>query len=260
MTSAGPPRRGALRRFLSGAGTLFRGFRLWGVRPGTMWLALLPALLVFVALAAAIVALGAAAPGIAAGLTPFADDWTDPWRELVRAAVGLALVLGAVWLAVTAFTGLTLAVGDPFYERVWRATEQHEGGPVPDDPPGFWRAAGSALLLVLAGLGVAVLVALLGLIPVVGTVVGTVVGVVLSGRLLAAELVTRPLEARGLTGAARRAALRGRGAELLGFGVATQLCFLVPLGAVVVMPAAVSGATLLAREAVAGAGQGRLRG
>jgi CysZ protein len=250
MTSVAPPRRGGLRRFLHGAGTLFRGFRLWGARPGTMWLALLPALIVLVALVAAIVALGAAAAGISTALTPFADGWAEPWRGAIRAVLGLALVLGALWLAVTTFTALTLAIGDPFYERVWRAAEQEDGGPVPDDPPGFWRALGSALVLVLGGLGVAVLVALIGLIPVVGPIAGTVVGVVLSGRLLAAELLTRPMEARGLTGPSRRAVLRGHGAEQLGFGVATQLCFLVPLGAVVVMPAAVAGATLLAREAV----------
>ena len=34
----------------------------------------------------------------------------------------------------------------------------------------------------------------------------------------------------------------------ISFGIATQLCFLVPLGAVVAMPAAVAGSTLLARS------------
>jgi len=33
----------------------------------------------------------------------------------------------------------------------------------------------------------------------------------------------------------------------LGFGVAVFCCFLIPLGAVLLMPAAVAGATLLAR-------------
>jgi CysZ protein len=35
----------------------------------------------------------------------------------------------------------------------------------------------------------------------------------------------------------------------LGFGVSVFVCFLVPLGAVLVMPAAVAGATLLTRHA-----------
>ncbi len=82
----------------------------------------------------------------------------------------------------------------------------------------------------------------------VGLVVGLVLGVAVSGRLLAAELVSRALEARGMDRAARAEVLaRDRGA-VLGFGVATQLCFLVPLGAVAVMPAAVAGATMLARD------------
>jgi CysZ protein len=34
----------------------------------------------------------------------------------------------------------------------------------------------------------------------------------------------------------------------LGFGVAVFCCFLIPLGAVFVMPAAVAGGTLLARR------------
>jgi CysZ protein len=34
----------------------------------------------------------------------------------------------------------------------------------------------------------------------------------------------------------------------IGFGAATFICFLIPLGAVLVMPAAVAGATLLARR------------
>jgi CysZ protein len=35
---------------------------------------------------------------------------------------------------------------------------------------------------------------------------------------------------------------------MLGFGVMVQLCFLVPFGAVLMMPAAVVGSTMLARE------------
>jgi CysZ protein len=86
---------------------------------------------------------------------------------------------------------------------------------------------------------------------VVGGVAGAVVGVVLTGWLLAGELASRPLAARGLDRRARGALLRAHRSRVLGFGVATQLCFLVPLGAVVTMPAAVAGATLLARSLLA---------
>ena len=36
----------------------------------------------------------------------------------------------------------------------------------------------------------------------------------------------------------------------LGFGSAVFACFLIPLGAVLVMPAAIAGATLLARRSL----------
>jgi hypothetical protein len=44
--------------------------------------------------------------------------------------------------------------------------------------------------------------------------------------------------------------LGARRARTLGFGVATYLLFLVPFLAIVVMPAAVAGATLLSRDAI----------
>ena len=92
------------------------------------------------------------------------------------------------------------------------------------------------------------LAALIGLVPVVGGVLGTVFAVLLTGWLLADELTSRALTARGMVPAARRRLMRRHRARMVGFGVATQLCFLVPLGAVATMPAAVAGATLLARS------------
>ena len=43
---------------------------------------------------------------------------------------------------------------------------------------------------------------------------------------------------------------RAASARTLGFGVATYLLFLVPFVAIVVMPAAVAGATLLTKDAL----------
>jgi CysZ protein len=97
--------------------------------------------------------------------------------------------------------------------------------------------------------GVAVLV--VGFVPLAGPVLGAVLGLGVSGWLLAGELLTRPLEERGLDRDARRALLRRHRGSALGFGIATQVFFLVPLGAIVVMPAAVVGSTTLARELLA---------
>jgi CysZ protein len=107
---------------------------------------------------------------------------------------------------------------------------------------------GDGLRVMIMALLAAIVLVLIGLIPVVGSVLAVILGVVFAGRVLARELTTRPLEARGMDRSRRLALLRTRRARALGFGVAVQLCFLVPGGAIIVMPAAVAGGTQLARE------------
>ncbi|WP_350347590.1 EI24 domain-containing protein [Agromyces sp. G08B096] len=237
-----------LKEFAAGFGLLVRGFGFWRRRAGAMLLGLVPAAIAFVLLATALVVLGVNLPGLVDWATPFADDWVEVWRDLFRISVAVVAFGGAAVLAAVTFTALTLVIGDPFYERIWRAVEEDLGGGVPESGGGFWRAVVDGLALVALGLIAAAAVALVGLIPVVGGVIGAVLGVVLTGRLLARELITRAFEARGLRPETRRALLRSRRWRVLGFGVATQLCFLVPLGAIVTMPAAVAGSTMLARQ------------
>ncbi|KRC59083.1 hypothetical protein ASE14_14925 [Agromyces sp. Root81] len=239
-----------LRRFLSGAGLLVRGFGFWGRRPDLMLLGLIPAAIVFAIVLAALVALGIQLPAIVEWATPFAERWDAFWTASLRIAIAAVTFAGAVLLAAVTFTALTLAVGDPFYERIWRAVEVELGGDVPDRGAGFWRAAADAAALIGLGIVAALVVGLIGFVPVVGAVVAPVLGVVLSGWLLARELTARAFEARGISSTDRTALLRGQRSRMLGFGVATQLCFMVPLGAVVAMPAAVAGSTMLARGAL----------
>jgi CysZ protein len=106
------------------------------------------------------------------------------------------------------------------------------------------------LSLIGRGLGVALLAALIGLVPVVGGALSAVFGVTLTGWLVADELTSRAFTARGMARPERRRLMRRHRGRVLGFGVATQLTFLVPLGAVATMPAAVAGAALLARSMV----------
>ncbi|WP_353808892.1 EI24 domain-containing protein [Agromyces sp. SYSU T00194] len=237
---------------LAGAGDLLRGFAFWRRRPGAMALGLVPAAIVALVVLAALVALGATVGDLVTWITPFADAWDAGWAIALRVAVGAALFGATILLAAVTFTALTLTVGDPFYERIWRAVETEEGGAVPEEGPGFWRAAATGAALVGFGVLNAGLVLLIGFVPVVGSVTAAVLGVVLSGRLLARELTGRAFDARGLRAAERRRMLRGHGARMLGFGVATQLLFLLPGGAVLTMPAAVAGSTLLARRVLDG--------
>ncbi|ANH40283.1 putative sulfate transport protein CysZ [Nocardioides dokdonensis FR1436] len=213
-----------------------------------MLLGMVPALVVLLVVLGALVALLLHLPELVTWATPFADDWADALRSLLRVGLGVLLVVAFLVLTSVSFTAVTLTVGEPFYERIWRATETMLGGEVPESGLSFWRSAADSLVLVLVGLLTAVGVFVVGLLPLVGAVVGALVGLAVSGWLLAGELLARPLEARGMDRHARRDALRAHRSTVLGFGMSTQLCFLVPFGAVAVMPAAVVGATLLARE------------
>ncbi|WP_091226950.1 EI24 domain-containing protein [Microbacterium sp. 3J1] len=234
--------------FFAGVRMLLRGFGTWRQRPGLMALGLVPAVIAGLLLAAALVPLALSLGVISDTVTPFADRWLEPWRSLLRGAVGLVVFVAALALASAVFSALALAIGDPFYQRIWRAVETDLGDPPATDGGGFWSAVGEGIRLVLLGLLVAVVVLLVGLVPLVGGVLGAVIGVTLSGRLLARELTGRAFDARDLTPLDRAALFSGSRARVLGFGVATQLCFLVPGGAVAVMPAAVAGSTMLARS------------
>lgn len=224
------------------------GFAYWPKRPGLMALGLLPAAVVGAVFLAGLITLGAFLPGLTESVTPFADAWPALWATAIRITIGTAMVGAAFVLVAVSFTALTLLIGEPFYDRIWRAVEVDLGSHDLDSDYGFWQSLRDGIVLVARGVGVAVLAVLIGLIPVVGGVLSTVVGVLLTGALLADELTSRALTARGIAPAGRRRLIRQNRARVLGFGVATQLCFLVPLGAVATMPAAVAGATLLARS------------
>lgn len=236
-----------LHEFGAGIRTLLRGFALWRTRPGLMALGLVPAVIAFAVLTALPVPLIVGMPSISAWLTPFAEGWAAPWQGLLRGAVGIVVVAAALALAAVVFSALTLTIGDPFYQRIWRAVETDLGSPPPADGGGFWTALAEGLRLVVLGV-------LIGLVPVASGVLAPVMGVVLTGRLLARELTGRSFDARDLTPADRAALFSASRAHVLGFGVATQLCVLVPGGAVAVMSAAVAGSTMLARDMMARAG------
>lgn len=230
---------------------LGRGFGFWRTRPGLMALGLIPAAIVGLLFLAGLITLGAFLPALTEALTPFADGWPGVWAAVIRVTVGTAVFAAALVLVAVSFTALTLIVGDPFYERIWRAVERDGGAEVTEAPYGFWTSVGDGLWLLVRGLGVALAATLIALIPVVGGIVSTVFAVVFTGWLIADELTSRALIARGLSPRERRELMRRTRGRMLGFGVATQLCFLLPLGAVATMPAAVAGATLLGREAAA---------
>lgn len=245
---------GAIRRFFAGVGFLGRGLARWGTTPRLMLLGTIPALIVGLACSAGIVVLALNLRGLVVSSTPFASSWLEPWQTLVRIAIGAAIVGLAVLLIVVTFTALTLAIGDQFYERVWRAVENQLGGLPPGSPRSWTSGVADGFRMLVRALLGGLLLFLCGFLPIVGQTIVPVVAAFFAGWMLTVELTSRVFDWRGIPLRERRRMLRGDRAGALGFGLATYLVFLVPLGAVVAMPAAVAGATLLARSVLPPAG------
>jgi CysZ protein len=242
---------GAVREFFTGVRLLGAGLRMWVTAPRLMMIGAVPALLVAAVYAVALVLLAVNLEGIAEWSTPFAAGWQEPFRSVVRVAAALGILAVTALLAVYTFVSLTLLIGDPFYERIWRTVENRLGGVSDEHEQPFWpsvlRGTGEALRMLAATAGIGVLLFAGGFLPVVGQTVVPVLAALVGGWFLAIELTGFAFEARGFRLRERRRALGASRARALGFGVAAYLIFLVPLGAVIVMPAAVAGATLLTR-------------
>ena len=251
-TSARPT---ATREFFAGAGFLGRGLRMWGTSPRLMLLGALPAFIVGIVYLAGIVLLLINLETIVVAISPFASGWSEPWRTGLRVVTGVAVAAAGILLVAYTFVAVTLAVGDPFYERIWRAVETNLGD-APVEPErgllrGVLRAVGDALRLVSLAVGVALLLLVCGLIPGLGQLVVIVLGALFGGWILSLELTGFAFDARGFTLTQRKRMLRARRPRALGFGVLTYVLFLIPGAAVIVMPAAVAGAALLSRDLLA---------
>lgn len=234
-----------LRCLARGQHWVWRNRRWWGF-------GLLPALLSLVLYSAALLLLCLRVGDLAAWATPFADAWDHTARSVLRDLVAILLLGGGVLLAVVTFTSVTLLVGDPFYESLSGRVEDAEGGaPRPSSPP-LWRslltAAGESLAILLRVTSLSLLLFALGFVPVLGQTVVPVLGFCVSGFFLAVELTSFAFQRRSVPLRERLRLLRRRLGLALGFGVPLVLLFLVPLAAVVLMPGAVAGATLMIRD------------
>ncbi|GIE97903.1 EI24 domain-containing protein [Paractinoplanes rishiriensis] len=257
-----------VRQFLQGAALLGRGLGLILRSPKLLGLGLLPALISGVLYTVALVVLLNFLPRLSRTVTWFAADWAEFWRELIRVFAGVGLLGVAALFGVLTFTAVTLLIGDPFYERISERIEDRFGGVPNAVEVRFWPSLGRSLVDSLRLIGLSVLIGiplfLLGFVPVIGQTVIPVLGATVAGWLLAVELSGVPFQRRGQRLRQRRHALWTQRPLVLGFGVAVFCCFLIPLGAILLMPAAVAGATLLSRTVlghpVTGAGQARSGG
>ncbi|GAA0544001.1 EI24 domain-containing protein [Paractinoplanes ferrugineus] len=242
----------AARQFLQGATLLVRGLGLVLRSPKLLGLGLLPAVISGVLYAVALFLLLDFLPQLSRGVTWFADDWSAGGRDVVRVVAGFGLLGVAGLLGILTFTAVTLLIGDPFYERISELVEDRFGGVRDAVEVSFWESLRRSLVDSVRLIGLSILFGVplfaLGFVPIIGQTVIPVLGALVGGWLLAVELTGVPFQRRGKRIGDRRAALRGARPLALGFGVAVFCCFLIPLGAVLLMPAAVAGATLLSRS------------
>ena len=247
-----PARSGPVGEFFTGVGLLFRGFGLVGRSPGLLLLGLVPGVIAAVIVAGGLFALVYFSGDLASLVTWFAAHWSAELRDLVRTLAQIALVAVSILVAVLTFTALTLTIGDPFYEALSKRIDDRFGGvPGMVEQP-WYRTFGRNLADSTRMIALSVIASVFlfgaGLIPVVGQTVVPVIDAAVGGWFLAVEISGVPFNRRGLRLRDRRRLLGAHRALALGFGVPLFLLFLVPFAAIVVMPGAVAGATLMTRR------------
>ena len=239
-----------MRDAAKGFGYLLQGQRWVAMHRRRFGFGLLPGLIALVLYLAAIVALGLFVGDIVAWATPFADHWASPWPGVLRGFLDVLLMVLCLFLAVITFTALTLVVGQPFYQALAEHVDRSEssGGVPPGQDLSVIRLIGDGIALVLRAAVWGVLLFAAGFLPVVGQTVVPVLGIGVTGFFLVHELTTFAMQRRGIDLRRQLKLLRARRMLVWGFGIPLALAFLVPFVAVLLMPGAVAGATLLTRE------------
>ncbi|WP_042169992.1 EI24 domain-containing protein [Streptomyces sp. NBRC 110035] len=233
---------------------LLKGQR-WVARHGRQYgFGLLPGLIALVLYAAALIALAVWGADFVGWATPFADDWAGPWPGLFRGLLTVLLFALGLLLSVLTFTAVTLLIGQPFYDSLSEKADRDVSpdGTAPESGLPLWRelwiSGRDSLRIVVRALLWAVLLFALGFVPLAGQTVVPVIGFMVTGFFLTEELTAVALQRREVELRARLALLRGRKTLVWGFGTPLALAFLVPFVAVFLMPGAVAGATLMARD------------
>jgi CysZ protein len=217
-----------------------------------MLLGLIPALISFVVLVAAFATMLFFVDDVVRWATPFADGWSSSVRESVRVLAMLGIAAVWVVLSMLAFAALTLLIGQPFYEAISKRVEDGLGGVPGEIDVSFWRTLPRSIVdsLRLAAVTafVGIFIFLFGLIPVIGQIASFRPDRHARRLDHGARAHERPVRAPRPAAARPPLVAAQHRSMAIGFGAATVVCFLIPFGAILVMPAAVAGATLLSRR------------
>ncbi|MCK9530308.1 MAG: sulfate transporter CysZ [Gammaproteobacteria bacterium] len=237
-----------LERFVHGARCFWRGLRLLNT-PGLRGYAALP------------IAINMA---VFSGLVWFAAARFDAWVDVLmpRLPEWLTWLEGLLWLLFAGlaavlvfftFTAVANLIGGPFNGLLAERVERHLTGSAPTDGGvlATLRQAPVMLFDELRKLGYyarwALPLLVLSFIPLLN-VFAPFLWALFGAWMLAVEYADYPLGNRGLRGVQVRSVLRAHRSSALGFGTMTLAATFVPGLNLLVMPAAVAGATILAVE------------
>lgn len=232
---------------------LGRGMSFVWSRPKVALAAMLPAALASLLLTGLVVGVTLLSDNLVLWLTPWATDWHPTLAQIVRGVVALAIVVGVIFLCVVVFSTVTLMLGAPVFEHICIWVDRACGEEVAEvkvtAKARLKRAVADGFGGARLSLQRAVLVGVVGFIPIIGSLMACLMSVCYGGWLITLDLVSIPFERRGAGSLSlRRAWVRYRMALCLGFGIPVYLSFLVPVLSVIVFPGVVAGASLLVRE------------
>jgi len=236
--------------FSAGAGYLLRGFRLV-TQSGLRRYVVLP-LLVNILVFGLLGFVGIEAFNWLLGqLLPTGEAW---WVTLVRSVLWVFFAVAALIILLFTFSIIANLIASPFNGLLSARVEQRLRGQAPDSGRGLLTEAAAAIGGEIRKLLYFVLLLLVGVVvtfvPVVN-LASPVVWALIAVWMLALEYMAYPMENRGLGFSRVRALARRERGAALGFGSAVMVVMLIPLVNLIVMPAAVAGATAMWVERLA---------
>ena len=192
-------------------------------------------------------------------------SWLPDWAWLQSLHWLFWLLYGVVVVLLLAYGFVVVAniIGAPFYALLAEKVEERETGRRPGDDRPWWqlwldvpRAIGREFLKLAYYLPRALILFLLGLIPAVNLVVG-VLWFLFNSWMMAFQYVDYPADNHRVPISELKNLLRRRRWASLGFGMPVALAAMVPVLNLILVPAAVCGATLFwirEREGLSGDG------
>jgi len=177
------------------------------------------------------------------------------WAMLSLIA-GVALFLASLLLVIFLFAAVGLIIASPFCDALSAQVEQHVTGKVEESGQPFiiqalatMRHEAKKLAIFLP---IQLLLALLNFIPFAGPPLFVVLNTLFLCFVMAFEFTSFTLDRRGYGFAAKRARIMAQPAMSLGFGAAAAITLMIPIVHFLLLPAAVTGGTLLALDTLPG--------